>query len=344
MAPVRLAVLGAGLIGKRHVAQVAASREADLLAVVDPLPSADALAQAHGVPWFASLADLLRSARPDGVIIATPNRLHVENGLEAVAAGIPALVEKPIADDVGDATRLVEAAERAGVPLLVGHHRRHNPMMKRALDVVASGELGTILAVQATCWFYKPDAYFEPAWRREAGAGPVLVNLIHDVDNLRALCGEVASVHALESNATRGHAVEDTAGILMRFESGAIGTVSVSDCVVSPFNWEFTAGENPAYTPTQESCYLIGGTHGSLTLPSLDLWHHAGERSWWEPILRERKAYDPGDPLALQIAQFAAVIRGDEAPLVSGREGLATLKVIAAVKDSARTGRSVRLS
>ena len=341
--PVRLAILGAGLIGRRHAAHVAGQPSTALVAVVDPSPGAQEVAAAHGVRWFPAFADLVAADKPDGVIIATPNRLHVENGLEAVAAGIPALVEKPIADDVAAATRLVEAAEAAGVPLLVGHHRRHNPVMRRAQEIVASGRLGRILAVQATCWFFKPDDYFAPAWRREAGAGPVLVNLIHDVDNLRALCGEVASVQALQSNAVRGHAVEDTAGILLRFASGAIATLSVSDAVVAPYSWEFTSGENPAYTRTQEACYLIGGTHGSLAVPTLDLWHNAAARSWWEPLLRERTPTDEADPLGLQVAQFARVIRGEEPPLVSGREGLATLKVIEAVKASAATGRSVTI-
>lgn len=341
--PVRVAVVGAGLIGRRHAEHVAAQPATELLALVDPSPVGAEVAAAHSAQWYPALSDLVAAGRPDGVIIATPNQMHVENGLEAVAAGIPVLVEKPVADDVAGATRLVEAAEAAGVPLAVGHHRRHNPLMRRAQEVVASGRLGKILAVQATCWFFKPDDYFEPAWRRAKGAGPVFLNLIHDIDNLRALCGEVANVQALESNAVRGNAVEDTAGILLRFASGAIATISVSDAVVAPYSWEFTSGENPAYTRTRESCYLIGGTHGSLSLPALDLWHNEGPRSWWEPLLKARVPYDEADPLGLQVAQFARVIRGEEAPLVSGRDGLETLKVVEAIKTSASTGRSVSL-
>ena len=70
--------------------------------------------------WFACFAAMAAEARPEGVMVATPNQLHVANGLECIAAGVPALVEKPLADDVGAATRLVEAAEAAGVPLLTG--------------------------------------------------------------------------------------------------------------------------------------------------------------------------------------------------------------------------------
>ena len=342
-APVRLAVLGAGLIGRRHIEHVEAEAMADLAAVVDPTPEGEAIARKHGTRWFASLGEMLAVDKPDGLIIATPNQIHVANGLEAVAAGVPALVEKPIADDIASATALVEAAEAAGVALLVGHHRRHNPMIQAAKRAIDAGHLGQVLAVHAMCWFFKPDDYFDIAWRREKGAGPVFLNLIHDVDTLRYLFGEVASVQALESNAVRGNPVEETAVILLRFASGALGTVTVSDGVVAPWSWELTTGENPDYPRTSEGCYQIGGTHGSLAIPQLDLWRNKDKRCWTQPIAPERLPYERQDPLRLQVRQFCKVIRHEEAPLVSGREGLETLRVIDAVKRSAATGEIIRL-
>jgi predicted dehydrogenase len=340
---VRIAVLGAGLIGKRHLEHVAAEPDSELAAVVDPSRSGQELAAAHGVAWYPSFSDMVASDKPDGVIIATPTGLHVANGLECVAHGVPALVEKPIADDLAAAAHLVEAAEAANVPLLVGHHRRHNPLVQTAKRIIETGHIGTVLVVHGFCWFFKPDDYFEVAWRREKGAGPVLLNLIHDVDNLRYLCGNVGSVQALESNAVRGHAVEDTAAIILHFDSGTLATLNVSDAVVAPWSWELTAGENPAYHQTDQACYYIGGTHGSLTIPHLELWRNPGRRSWWEPVERERIALPAEDPLRLQLRQFCRVIRGDEGPLVSGREGLETLRVIDAVKRSAATGSRVML-
>jgi predicted dehydrogenase len=342
--PVKLAVLGAGLIGKRHIEHVAAEPEAELLAVVDPSPVGKETAETLGARWFPTFAALMGAAKPDGIIVATPNQLHVANGLESIAAGVPALVEKPIADDVASAVELVEAAEAAGVALVIGHHRRHNPMIQRAKEIIEAGRLGRILAVHGTCWFYKPDDYFDIAWRREKGAGPVFLNLNHDVDNLRYLCGDVASVQAHESNAVRGNAVEETAVILLRFVNGVLGTVTVSDAIVSPWSWELTTGANPAYPKTAEICYHIGGTHGSLTVPQLELWYNKTARSWGEPIHRERIPFAMEDPLRIQIRHFCRVIRGEETPLVSGREGLNTLKVIAAVKEAARTGELVSIT
>jgi len=337
-AAVRLSVMGAGLIGKRHIEHILARPEAVLSSIVDPTPAARELAVSLQVDWFPSFQDMLSENRPEGVIVATPNQMHVANGMECIAAGIPALIEKPLADELVAAQALVEASERAGVPLLTGHHRRHNPMIQRAKAEIASGRLGQIVSVHGIWWLIKPDDYFDVTWRREKGAGPIFVNLIHDVDLLRYLCGDIVAVQAAQSNRLRGHAVEETAVIILHFASGALGTVNVSDTIQSPWSWEFTAGENPAYSHTQETCYQIGGTRASLAIPQLDLWHHPSKPSWWTPIERERLSYAKEDPLALQIANFCGVIRATTEPVVSGREGLETLRVIDAVKRAAETG------
>lgn len=340
---VRIAVAGAGLIGTRHVEATLATRDVILAGIVDPAEPARAYAEGMGANWYPTLAALFEAGAADGVILATPNQVHVENGLACVEAGMPAIVEKPLAIDVVGAERLVAAGEAAGVPLLVGHHRRHNQLVQKAQEEIRSGALGTIIAVQVMCWFYKPDEYFDTAWRRQPGAGPVFLNLIHDIDLLRCLCGEIETVHALESNAVRGNPVEETAAILLRFAGGALGTLSVSDTVVAPWSWELSARENPAYPPASQACYLIGGTHGSLELPSLKLWRNRERRSWWEPIEASFLPFGFENPLVRQVRQFAAVIRGEEAPLAPAREGLETLRVIEAVKRSAAGEGTVRL-
>src|SRR5262245_66287947 len=126
------------------------NRECRLTAIVDPAPNAAEIAKKAGAPLVGSLADVLARERPDGVILATPNRLHVEQGLACVAAGVPALIEKPLADRIEDAERLCEAAESAGVKLLTGHHRQHNPLMVKAAEIVRSGRLGRMVAVVGT--------------------------------------------------------------------------------------------------------------------------------------------------------------------------------------------------
>ncbi|MCA1371958.1 gfo/Idh/MocA family oxidoreductase, partial [Bradyrhizobium sp. BRP14] len=127
--------------------------------------------------------------------------------------------------------------------------------IKSAREAVTNGKLGQLTAVVGLWLLRKPDDYFEVAWRREAGGGPLLINLIHDIDNLRFICGEIVEVQALTSNKVRGFAVEDTAALLLRFANGALGTVTVSDATPAPWSWELSSGENPAYPRQDQPCY-----------------------------------------------------------------------------------------
>lgn len=341
--PVRIAVVGAGLIGRQHVRRVHDEPEAVLAAIVDPSPATRTLADEHGAGWFEDLDALLRTDRPDGVIVATPNQLHLSNGLACVATGLPMLMEKPVADLADAGWRLVEAAEEADVPLLVGHHRRHSPLVQAARAEIAAGRLGRLTTVSAHCWFKKPDAYFDVAWRREPGGGPVLINLVHVIDDVRNLCGEIETVHALESNALRGLPVEDTAAVVLRFRNGALGTITISDGVPAPWSWELTSGENKAFPKTDASCYLIGGSEGSLSVPALDVWGYPSAAGWEEPIQRRQMVVPERDPLVLQLRHFCRVVRREEPPLLDGRNAMGSLEATLAVKESAATGRTVRL-
>ena len=139
---VRLVVVGAGLIGQRHIHRVLASEDAELLAIVDPSDNARDMAKQAKTTWYADLDAMLAAEQPDGIVVATPNQLHVEHGLACIAAGIPALIEKPIAHDLEGGIQLVDASEKTGVPLLVGHHRRHNPLVQRAREAITSGSIG----------------------------------------------------------------------------------------------------------------------------------------------------------------------------------------------------------
>jgi predicted dehydrogenase len=342
--PVRILVAGAGLIGLAHIKHIVDEPEAALAGIVDPTPAAEALARQHGVPWGADLAPMLAQAKPDAVIVATPNALHVPMGMACIAAGLPMLLEKPVADTVEGAWSLVAAAEKAGVPVLVGHHHRHSPFIASAKETVASGRLGRLVTVNALTWFLKPDDYFNTAWRREPGGGPILINLIHLIDDLRNLCGDIAEVQAIASNAVRGFPVEDTAAMILRFRNGALGTVSLSDTVASPWSWELTSGEYKAYPQTDQFCILLAGTDGALSVPRLEHWRHEGTRGWWSPILASRITAPEQDPLTLQLRHFCAVARGQAKPIIDAREGTRTLETTLAVKRAAETGRAVTLA
>jgi predicted dehydrogenase len=104
-----------------------------------------------------------------------------------------------------------------------------------------------------------------------------------------------------------------------------------------------TAHEYPIYPTTSQSAYQIGGSQGALSVPDLTLWSHNESRDWWTPISATSVPRDTSDPLINQMAHFAAVIRGQEAPLVSGREGLRSLAVVDAIQKSAKSNVLVHL-
>lgn len=344
MGKVRIAVAGAGLIGRRHIEEIGKSNAATLSAIVDVSPNAARVAEELRVPCFASLRELFVSARPDGIVLATPNQLHAEQCLECIEARIPTLIEKPIAHTYAEGLRLTEAAERSGVRVLVGHHRLHSPILHKAIEIVRSGVLGRIVGVLGSAVFYKPDAdgYYEGvnAWRRQPGGGPILLNMIHEIGNLRAMVGEIVAVQAFASNATRNFAVEDTVAINLKFANGALGAFLLSDTAASPRSWEQTSQENKAYATYDEDAYTIMGNRGSLGVPTMRLAYYERDedRSWFKPFATRRFDILRTDPLANQIAHFAEVIRGNAQPIVTARDGLQNLRVTDAISEAARSG------
>ncbi len=334
----RLALVGAGAIGKAHVNAIHRStRDIDLAAIVDPTDDARAFAESVGIPWYHDLTAMFADHSPDGAIIATPNKLHVSNGLDCIANGCPILVEKPIASSAADARALLIASETAGVPILVGHHRRHNPLVQAAKHRIEQGDIGEITMIQSSCWFFKPHDYYDLEWRQKRGAGPTIVNAIHDADLLHYFCGDVVEVSAMASNSYRGFEIENSLVANLRFRSGALGTLSVSDAAVSPWSWELTAGENPDYPKTNQDCYHISGTEGAISLPHNLIWHHPAGPDWKSPIAAVNTPSIAADPLVAQLANFDDVIRGHGKAVVTGQDGLAALVTIEAMLKSAET-------
>jgi predicted dehydrogenase len=347
MTRVRLAVAGAGTIGSRHVEEVDASASTMLASVVDPGAAGRELAAKFGVASYASLTEMLATDRPDGVILATPSRLHVDGGLECVAAGVPVTVERPIGVDVRSATRLVEAGEAAGVPVLTGHHRTYSPIISRAREIIQSGCLGALVGISGTALFCNPDDCFDAGdgWRRESGGEPILLNLTHQVTTLLTLVGDITTVMAVTSNPTTGFPVEDSSAMIFQFSNGALGTFLLSDAAAAARSWEQISAESSGYAHYGEAdAYHIVGKRGSLSVPTMRMKTYESQRLRWQPLATAAHTADGSEPLINQVTHFADVIRGRAQPICSGREGLKTMQVVDAVVESARIGRPVNIA
>ncbi|MGA7277148.1 MAG: Gfo/Idh/MocA family oxidoreductase [Desulfocapsaceae bacterium] len=346
VSPVRLAVFGCGLVGERHVQHIIDSPSCMLTSIIDPSPHARKAAESAGVQYFEDVTSFLERPDAEAVIIATPNESHASLGIKCAKAGLHLFVEKPIDADLAAASELVDTATQEGVKLLVGHHRRFNPYIEAAKKIIDSGELGTISAVNILWATLKPNSYFKVDWRRESGGGPLLINLIHDIDNLRYLFGDIERVYAEASHAVRQYPVEDTAAISLRFRNGILGTMVISDTVASPYNFESGTGENPLIYANGQDCYWVFGTDGTLTLPEMKVWHYsgAGEKGWSVPISCQPIEIERTIPLVPQLEHFCAIIRQGASPRCSGQDAIKTLKTIMAIKEASCSGTPVVIS
>ena len=339
----RLALIGAGVIGARHLKSVAAEPRCRLVALADPAPAARAVSEAAGVTYYTDHEEMLDRERPQGAIVAAPTPLHAPIGEACARRGIHMLMEKPVTDTVDAGHGLIAAVERHGVRVLVGHYRRFDPAVEAAGEIIASGEIGRLIAISGQWAVRKPDQYYEMDWRCRPGGGPILINLIHDIDMMRLWCGEVERVYADTGNTERGFAVEDSGALLLRFQSGVRATITFSDATPSPWGWERSSGDNPHTPASGENCYRFFGTAASFEFPNIAVWRtpDGAAASWEQPIKKEARPLPERAALAAQLRHFCEVVRGEAQPRVSAVDALATLSATTAVLESARLGRPV---
>lgn len=381
----RFIVVGAGLIGPRHAQHVLKRDDCSLFAIIDRLEKGPGVAAKLNTLHFPTLDDMFTFCSaynvplPDAAIVATPNHTHTQIGMQLAAHGVHLLIEKPMAATVEDCRALLDFCSLLQVKLLIGHHRRFNPYIaatKANLD-----RIGKPVAVQGVWALRKNDAYFaEKAWRRSVhqGGGTMLINLIHDLDLLQYLLGPVLRVYAEvlpRQRPAEGPAnhVDEGAALTLRFANGCCGTFLCSDNVTSPFSFEAGTGENPLVPQNLSAAgfYRIFGSHGTLLVPDLTLYHQNGlvDKSWWEPVQAEQllllhevhheeengMATPPSsysrelpmplgkkrvpEPFDLQLDHFVNLIRGEETEIkCSGEDAIRALLCIEAVVKSIETG------
>ncbi|MBW4706486.1 Gfo/Idh/MocA family oxidoreductase [Roseobacter sp. YSTF-M11] len=312
----RILVVGGGLIGIRHVQAVEAHPECTLVGLADP-----DMSLAPEVPRFADMSDVDQPV--DGVIIATPTGLHAPHGIYAAERGWHMLIEKPVASDLPGARALSHAVARAAVGSLVGHHRRYHRKVQQLRELIAGNAIGTPVCANLIWAMRKPDAYFEGNWRA-AGGSPVLINLVHDIDILRFVIGEIATATALRGRGLRGDTRIESGAVALAFESGATGTISFADTAPSPWGFEAATGENPNIGTTGQDMMWLMGTKGAISFPSMTLWSGS---DWGQPAVRMplNPAENIKAPLDAQLDHFIQVI-GGAAPLIDVADATRTLE------------------
>lgn len=341
---VRLASIGAGMIGHVHARIAAGMAECEYVALCDEDASKANMAREFGVKYYGDFRAMIEKENLDGVVISLPNEMHEPVGSACAARGLHIMMEKPIAPTIEAAEKLIRSADQNHVKLLIGHHRRFNPMVTATREMIRGGELGDIVGISVLWAMYKPSEYFTAGdWRRKKGGGPILINTVHEMDNLRYMYGEIERVYAEASNKTRKFEVEDTVSITVRFEDGVLASVLMSDTAPSLWAYEATMGENNFFFPTKGNIYHFLGRKASLTFPGMVKVFYAdpSKMGWQYPLTTEHLDIRSADPYPEQLSHFCKVIRGEETPRTGGEDALRTLRVVSALNESVEKGKSV---
>ena len=334
-------IVGTGVIAAIHADAISLLPDARLVAVTDvAADAAAAFAAAHGCAAEPDLGALL--ARPDVevVCVCVPSGLHAAVGAQAAQAGKHLVVEKPIDVSLEAADRLIDAARAAGVALTVISQHRFDPGLVELRRLLDDGALGRLVLGEASTKWYRTQAYYDSAaWRGTyAMDGGSLMNQgVHYVDLLRWCMGPPAEVTAVCTTQAHQIEAEDTALGIVRFASGAVGTILSSTAAF------------PGFPQRLE----ITGTNGTVTVQEGRIVGRAlaadpGPASPDGAADADRSA--AADPARLDVASHAAqladlldAIDAGREPAVSGQDGRDALEIVLAVYESSRTGRPVRL-
>lgn len=347
---VRIAVVGLGLIGPAHVEAILKNDQTELVAIVDPNPKVSEDAAKLGVPHYLSIPDIVASSdKPDAAIICSPNHTHATATRQFASAGVHILVEKPLTPDTTDGEALVAELRAAeadkGVKTLVGHHRRFNSYVVATKKILDGGGVGQVIAVNSLWTVLKPLPYFDLEWRRQVTGGPVLINLVHDVDILHHLLGPISRVQTEQTVSRRGFEAEEGAAITFRFVSGVVATALLSDSVPSPHLFEAGTGENKNIAYHGQDFLRIFGSEASLSVPDMTRWSYDGKevKHWGGELNKETLEVKPRIPFDDQLAHFVQVIRGEAKASCTPEAGLAAVRVCEAIKESLKTKQPVEL-
>jgi UDP-N-acetyl-2-amino-2-deoxyglucuronate dehydrogenase len=339
-------IVGAGVIGEVHAAAIDQVPGARLAAVTDEAPGpAKALAQAWGCAAEPDLAALLARDDVDVVCVCVPSGLHADVGVQAAAAGKHLVVEKPIDVTLDAADRLIAAARDGGVLVTVISQHRFDTGLDELRRLLDSGALGSLLLGEASTKWYRTQGYYDSAaWRGTwAMDGGSLMNQgVHYLDLLLWAMGPAAEVSAIYATQAHQVEVEDTTLALVTFASGAVGTVLSSTAAFPGFD------QRLEITGTNGTVIVEDGTITRRALASdpADFRRPAPDTAD-TAATEATAAASPGgiDPSshAAQIADLLTAIDTGHEPAVTAASARATLEVICAVYESARTGRRVAI-
>ena len=323
----KILIVGLGSIGQRHLQNLKRLGVSDFLAwrVRNlPLPERLSLQELE----VHSNLDQALARKPDAVLICNPTSLHLPVAIQAAHAGCHLFIEKPLSHSLDGIDELLSLARGKRLVTLVGFNLRFHPGLQLIRSLVEEGQIGRVINVRAQVGQYLPDWHpwedYRQGYsaRRDLGGG-VILDLVHELDYVRWLVGEVCQIACFAGHVSGLEIeTEDVAEILLRFESGAIGNVHTDYVQRSP----------------SRTCRIIG-EQGTI------FWdYYANEvrlfearRSGWQVFRQE--GVERNDMFVAEMQHFLACLEGQETPVVDVEEGAKVLQLALAARESAETGK-----
>lgn len=324
-------VVGCGSIGSRHARNLRSIGVDDVTVFDTDHRKAEALSEELDVAEAASMEEAW-DAGPDVTVVCVPNRYHVPVALEAAERDCHLFIEKPLSDSMDGVDELLEATERRDLRSMVGCNLRFHPAIRKMNELVSDGTVGRVIGARMEFGSYLPSWHPDEDYRESYSAradlgGGVILDHIHEIDYARWLLGEIAAVSAFTGHTSHlDIETEDTASVLVRFDSGAIGQLHL-DYVQREYS---------------RSCKIIGddGTvHWewdenvvTLRLPDGECHSHEVDDGW-----------ELNDTYVDEMEHFLDCVSHGNETRCPVEEGRADLEVALAAKESAATGKHVRL-
>ena len=345
MKKIRVGIIGCGKVGHCHARAYRALPGCELVACCNHhLERAESFGREYGIPAFSDVREMIESAGVEAVSVCTPHPAHVNPAVEAAKMGVHILVEKPLATTLQDCDRILEAVRDSGVTGGVISQRRFYPQAARVKKAIEEGKIGRPILGTVTMLGWRDMAYYasDPwrgTWEKEGGG--VLVNQApHQLDLLLWYMGEVSELYGLWDTLNHpGLPVDDTAVAAVRFKSGALGTILVSNsqnpALYGNVHVHGASGASVG-VQTDGGAMFIAGVSGITEPPFNDLWTVPGEeglKAGWREA--EDKLFSGPNAVdhffELQLQDFLDAIREKRAPLVTLEDGRRTVELFTAI-------------
>lgn len=358
MRRVKTAILGCGKVGHFHAQCYQSIDGSEFVGAVGTRPGrGDAFAKQYGVRGFDSLVDLVASTGAEAISICTPHPTHAAYAVEAAQLGLHVAVEKPLAITQEDCDRIIIAAKKHSVKGTTISQRRFYEPAQRIHQAILDDKLGKpVLGTVSMLGWRSMDYYRSDPWRGSwAGeGGGVLVNQApHQLDLLLWYLGEVQEVSGMWDTLTHpGLEVEDTAIAVLRFKSGALGSIVVSNSQ-NPALWGkvHVHGSNGSSVGVQTDggAMFIAGVSEIAEPPINDIWTIPGEENQLAGFQREdelafRSVNSTLHYHRLQLQDFVSAISENRDPLITLEDGRRTVELFTAIYQSQELGRVITLS